>query len=164
MGPLFQFSPYGKDDAAQGIDAKGRPGALFTQAGAHANPEVFKQLGEQHATWQAQRRRTVVAAWTRGSRERLANLLRENGLRAHAAETWQKVRVAPRDHIVLMTLGLERGFIADDIGVIGEQDLLGERISRPAAAPQARRPVHRRSHGDRGGRPGRAPGPRHRPL
>ncbi len=131
MGPLFQFSPYSKDDAAVGIDAGGRPGALFTQAGAHANPEVFKQLADQFTTWQSQRRRTVVAAWTRGSRERLANLLRENGLRAHVAETWQKVRVAPRDHIVLVTLGLERGFVADDLGFVGEQDLLGERISRP---------------------------------
>ena len=131
MGPLFQFSPYSKDDAATGIDGGGRPGALFTQAGAHANPEVFKQLADQFTSWQAQRRRTVVAAWTRGSRERLANLLRENGLRAHVAETWQKVRVAPRDHIVLVTLGLERGFVADDLGFVGEQDLLGERISRP---------------------------------
>ena len=131
MGPLFQFSPYSKDDAATGIDAGGRPGTLFTQAGGHANPEVFKQLGDQFTTWQSQRRRTVVAAWTRGSRERLANLLRENGLRAHVAETFQKVRVAPRDHIVLVTLGIERGFVGDDLGFVGEQDLLGERISRP---------------------------------
>ncbi len=136
MGPRFQFSPYGKDAAQSGIDAGGRPGALFTQAGAHANSDVFKQLADQTATWTRNRRRTIVAAWTRGSRERMANLLRENGLKAHVAETWQKVRVAPRDHVVLITLGIERGFVApagaDDIGVIGEQDLLGERISRPA--------------------------------
>ncbi len=132
MGPLFQFSPYGKDASQAGIDAGGRPGALFTQAGAHANSDVFKQLGDQTATWTRDRRRTVIAAWTRGSRERMANLLRENGLKAHIAETWQKVRVAPRDHVLLITLGIERGFVADDLGVIGEQDLLGERISRPA--------------------------------
>ncbi len=132
QGPLFQFSPYSKDEAPVGIDAGGRPGALFTQAGAHANPDVFKQLADQFATWQRDRRRTVVAAWTRGSRERLANLLRENGIRAHVADNWQKVRVAPRDHVVLVTLGVERGFLADELGVVGEQDLLGERISRPA--------------------------------
>ncbi len=131
MGPLFQFSPYGKADGAQGIDAGGRPGALFTQAGAHASGDVFKQLADQSATWARDRRRCVVAAWTRGSRERLANLLRENGLKAHVAESWQKVRVAPRDHVVLVTLGVERGFVADELGVVGEQDLLGERISRP---------------------------------
>jgi transcription-repair coupling factor (superfamily II helicase) len=131
MGPLFQFSPYAKDDASAGIDAGGRLGALFTQAGAHANSDVFQQLKDQAATWASLRRRAVVAAWTRGSRERIANLLRENGLKAIVAETWQKVRVAPRDHIVLITLGIERGFVADDLGLVGEQDLLGERISRP---------------------------------
>ncbi|MCX7382220.1 MAG: transcription-repair coupling factor, partial [Alphaproteobacteria bacterium] len=31
----------------------------------------------------------------------------------------------------IITLGLERGFVAGDVAVIGEQDLLGERISRP---------------------------------
>ena len=130
-GPLFQFSPYGKDAASPGIDAGGRPGALFTQSGGHVTADVFTQLGDQSATWGRERRRTVVAAWTRGSRERLANLLRENGLRAVTADTWQKVRVAPRDHIVLVTLGVERGFVTDEIGLVGEQDLLGERISRP---------------------------------
>lgn len=131
MGPLFQFSPYTKDQAAQGIEAGGRPGPLFTKAGSHASPDVFQQLKDQHTSWAADRRRTVIAAWTRGSRERMGNLLRENGLRAIVAETWQKVRVAPRDHVVLITLGLERGFVAEDLGVVGEQDLLGERISRP---------------------------------
>ena len=95
-------------------------------------PDVFKQLGDQFATWTRDRRRTIIAAWTRGSRERMANLLRENGLKAHVADSWQKVRVAPRDHVLLVTLGVERGFVIDEIGVIGEQDLLGERISRPA--------------------------------
>ena len=33
---------------------------------------------------------------------------------------------------MLVTLRVERGFVADDLGVVGEQDLLGERISRPA--------------------------------
>ena len=131
MGPWFQFSPFGKPDDTDGIDAGGRPGVLFTQAGAHAGSDVFAQLKDQSATWAQARRRTLVAAWTRGSRERVGNLLRENGLRAITAETWQKVRGAPRDHVVLVTLGLERGFVTDELGVVSEQDLLGERISRP---------------------------------
>ncbi len=131
MGPWFQFSAFAKAEDAEGVDAGGRPGVLFTQAGAHAGSDVFQQLKDQSATWAQARRRTVVAAWTRGSRERVGNLLRENGLRAITAETWQKVRVAPRDHVVLVTLGLERGFVTDELGVVGEQDLLGERISRP---------------------------------
>ena len=33
--------------------------------------------------------------------------------------------------VAVVTLGLERGFIADRTVLVSEQDLLGERISRP---------------------------------
>ena len=130
-GPLFAFTPYGMADAATGIDAGGRPGGVFTQAGSHATGTMFEQLAEQSATWARNGRRTVVAAWTRGSRERIANLLRENGLKAVQADTWDKAQRAPREGVTLVTLGVERGFVADRFAVVGEQDLLGERISRP---------------------------------
>ncbi len=37
----------------------------------------------------------------------------------------------PPGAVALVTLGLERGFVADRLAVVGEQDLLGERIARP---------------------------------
>jgi transcription-repair coupling factor (superfamily II helicase) len=130
-GPLFAFTPYSMADTITGIDAGGRPGVVFTQAGSHAAGTVFQQLAEQSATWSRDGRRTILAAWTRGSRERMANLLRENGLKAQQAESWYNARRGPRDTIMLVTLGLERGFVADNVALVGEQDLLGERISRP---------------------------------
>ena len=130
-GPLFLFSPYGMAGGQAGIDAKGRPGVVFTRSGTHATGDVFQQLAEQSATWGRDNRRTYIAAWTRGSRERIANLLRENGLKAGQAETWEKARRTPRDTITLVTLGLERGFVAEGAAFVGEQDLLGERIARP---------------------------------
>ena len=90
--PLFAFSPYSMADGAAGIDAGGRPGVVFTQSGSHAASTVFHQLAEQSATWARADRRTIVAAWTRGSRERIANLLRENGLKAQQAESWYNAR------------------------------------------------------------------------
>ena len=129
--PVFAFSPYGAPEGAQGVDAGGRPGVVFTQSGATAGNDVFKQLADQSNTWRTQKRRTIVAAWTRGSRERIAHLLREHGIRAEAADEWPATKAQRRDVISLITLGLERGFIADDFAIVGEQDLLGERISRP---------------------------------
>ncbi len=129
-GPLFQFSPYAAA-GVEGIDAGGRPGVVFTQAGSRVGGNVFDQLKEQSATWFRSGQRTIIAAWTRGSRERIANLLRENGLKAAQYDNWAHVRRAPKDAVMLVTLGLERGFLADGLAVVGEQDLLGERISRP---------------------------------
>jgi transcription-repair coupling factor (superfamily II helicase) len=82
------------------------------------------------------KRRPVLAAWSRGSRERLGNLLRENGVRAETAEDWKAARALPPDVVALVVMGIERGFIAEGIAVTAEQDLLGERIARP---PRRRR-------------------------
>ena len=131
LGPCVQFSPYGKPDGADGIDAGGRPGALFTKAGAGASTTVFQQLKEQAGNWATQKRRTVVAAWSKGARERLLHLLRENGVRAEAAESWKKAQDLPINTAAIVALGLERGFVAAGFGIVAEQDLLGERISRP---------------------------------
>ena len=129
VGQAVTFSPYGRPDGAAGIDAGGRPGTVFTQSGASAGETVFQQLRDQAATQAEAGRRTVIAAWTRGSRERLTHLLRENGVRAETADTW--VEAQRVSGVSVVTLGLERGFIADRLVLVSEQDLLGERISRP---------------------------------
>ena len=41
------------------------------------------------------------------------------------------VRRKPAGSVSLVVLGVERGFVADRLALVGEQDLLGERISRP---------------------------------
>ncbi len=128
-GQAVEFSPYSRPDGAAGADAGGRPGAVFTKAGTTAATNAFQQLREQA---EAQRdRRTVVAAWTRGSRERLSHMLREHGSRAEILDGWAEVtRLAPGT-VGVVTLGLERGFTAQGVTLVSEQDLLGDRISRP---------------------------------
>ena len=130
-GPTVAFSPYGKPDGAEAIDAGGRPGAVFTKQGTGATGIAFQQLREQSVNWSRQKRRTLVAAWSRGARERLLHLLREHGIKAEAAETWKKAQDMPLDTAAIVSVGLERGFVAAGFGVVAEQDLLGERISRP---------------------------------
>src|SRR6202008_3335790 len=46
-------------------------------------------------------------------------------------EDWAAIRRRPVGSVSLVTLGVERGFVADQLALVGEQDLLGERISRP---------------------------------
>ncbi|HJS87442.1 MAG TPA: transcription-repair coupling factor, partial [Acetobacteraceae bacterium] len=129
-GPLLAFTPFARPEGVTGIDGGGRPGPIYVQAGARAN--VFDQFRGDAARWAEEGRRVIVAAWSRGSRELLANLLREHGVKDAAPEDdWASVRRKPAGSISLVVLGLERGFVADRIALVGEQDLLGERISRP---------------------------------
>ncbi|MDT7952542.1 MAG: transcription-repair coupling factor [Acetobacteraceae bacterium] len=131
MGPSAIFSPFAQPDGAPGLDAGGRPGPLFTKAGAGVGETVFAQLKAQVTGAASQKRRTVIAAWTRGSRERITHLLREHYIPVEPVESWAEALRQPPKTPAIITLGLERGFVAGDIAVIGEQDLLGERISRP---------------------------------
>ena len=136
FGPCTAFTPFAKPDGASGVDGGGRPGPVFAAshapvAGA-APVNVFDRLKTQAVRWTAEGRRIVVAAWTKGSRERLANLLREHGFEDVVSEdTLVEIRRKPAGSVSLITLGIERGFVAERIALVGEQDLLGERISRP---------------------------------
>ena len=130
-GPVAALSPYGMPDGAAGLDAGGRPGVIFTQAGQQVGDTAFQQLREQSNRLQEAGKRLVVAAWTRGSRERLAHLLRDAGMRVEQVDTWQAARTMPLGVASIVTLGLERGFSDASVVLVGEQDLLGERISRP---------------------------------
>lgn len=129
-GPLLQFLPFSKAPDAQGIEAGGRPGPLFTEART-AGENVFAAYAVHAAAQEKLGRRPMVAAWTKGSRERLGNLLRENGVAATACESWADAQKLPAGVVALVVMGLERGFLADGIAATGEQDLLGERIARP---------------------------------
>jgi transcription-repair coupling factor (superfamily II helicase) len=137
FGPLLAFSPFAKPEGGVGVEGGGRPGPVFAQSGAMGSGggpgvNVFEQLRSQAERWTAEGRRIVLAAWTRGSRERIANLLREHGFPdAAIAEDYAAVRRKPAGSVSLVTLGVERGFVADRLALVGEQDLLGERISRP---------------------------------
>ena len=133
--PVFAFSPFAKPDDAPGIDGGGRAGPIFAQSGSRGGGGpgvgVFDQLTAQGDRWRAEGRRLVVAAWTRGSRERVAHLLREHGLPSETVDGWKSASALPAGVAGLVTLGLERGFVAETFAIVSEQDLLGERISRP---------------------------------
>ena len=132
FGPRLAFFPFPRPDEASGVDGGGRPGPVFAQSASGPGINVFEQLHAQVERWRVEGRRIVIAAWTRGSRERLAHLLKEHHFKDAAQEDeWAAVRRKPAGSVSLVTLGLERGFVADRLALVGEQDLLGERISRP---------------------------------
>ena len=76
-------------------------------------------------------RRIVVSAFTQGSRERLGQLLRDHAIGpVTPVENWTAVRKIPKSEIALAVLPIEHGFIAGDVTLVTEQDILGDRIVR----------------------------------
>jgi transcription-repair coupling factor (superfamily II helicase) len=133
---VMRFVPFAPASDLPGVlDAGGRPGRLFADVRAEGR-NVFAAYGEHAKAMAARGHRPVLAAWTRGSRERLGNLLRENGIGCEAVEDFNAAQRLAKGAVALAVLGVERGFVAPDIVLTGEQDLLGERIARP---PRRRR-------------------------
>jgi transcription-repair coupling factor (superfamily II helicase) len=134
-GPLFRFSPFHKPEGAPGIEAGGRQGRLFTEI-RQAGENMFRAYAAHAETETGRGRRPILAAWTRGSRERLLTLLRENRVACEAVADAYAAQRLPPGVVAVAQLGLERGFVSPEFSFTAEQDLLGERIARP---PRKRR-------------------------
>ena len=85
---------------------------------------------------QAANKRVVIALWSEGARERMSHVLADHELlnltqcRAHGRRCMR----LPKPEVALAVLGLESGFETQDVAVIGEQDILGDRLVRPRKA------------------------------
>jgi transcription-repair coupling factor (superfamily II helicase) len=76
-------------------------------------------------------RRVLIAAMSRGSRDRLFSVLKEHGLTgATIVETWTEAAALPSASVAFAVLPLDQGFLTHDLCVIAEPDILGERMVR----------------------------------
>ena len=127
---VARFSPFAAPDGAGDvIDLGGRAGRSFAPERADENANVFEAAVRHIATLRDDGARVIVAGWSDGSRERLGAVLAEHGLKDGApVASLQEARVARG--VGLAVIGLEQGFVAGDLAVIGEQDILGDRLVR----------------------------------
>ncbi|MBV1838801.1 transcription-repair coupling factor, partial [Acetobacter estunensis] len=131
--PIMRFSPFAKPDGAEGVDAGGRPGILFAKLTLQGEREKVFALVEDYARqWAETKRRCYIAAWTKGSRERIRTLFMEHGIPVETFDDWKTARRMKPGPVGLLVFGIDRGFVGDDLALVSEQDLLGERIGRPA--------------------------------
>jgi transcription-repair coupling factor (superfamily II helicase) len=130
------FTAFARPDGAAGVEAGARPGPLFSAAAAGSGADAIASFTEAASRWLRDGRHVALAAWSQGSRDRLAHILGERGLATAAVATAEAIGAVPKGTIAIATLGLDRGFVAGDLAIVAEQDLLGERIARP---PRRRR-------------------------
>ena len=134
------FSPYRAPESDQNaIDAGGKRGRDFAPERARPEVNVFDSLREHVGELQAAGRRVLVTSFSRGSRERLALVLRDHGIdEVESADTWPEAARLRPGTVGLLVLGIEHGFETDELAVIGEQDILGDRLARPQPTPSRR--------------------------
>ena len=70
----------------------------------------------------------------------MEHVLADHGLLNLApVASWPQALALPRHQIALAVLGIESGFETDDVAVISEQDILGDRLVRPRRQSSARK-------------------------
>lgn len=126
---VLRFHPLPQPSGPGTIDAGGRIGRDFAPERQSEKLSLFGALAA-HVKARLAEGPVILASYSEGSRERFEHLLEEEGLgETVAVPDFSRVG---RHGIHLAVWPLERGFEAPGLTVIAEQDVLGDRLIRPA--------------------------------
>ena len=131
FGPIT-ISPFEipQSSVARTVSMGGSAGHSFA-AERESGKNVFEAVA-QHAADQRKNGRTVIlAAWSEGTRERMAHVLVEHGMdRLRNIESPADLAALKTGETALAILPIESGFTTDNLCFIAEQDVLGDRLVR----------------------------------
>src|SRR5258708_1438479 len=133
---LARLTPFAvPDGSANTVDAGARAGRNFTPERADSSVNVFEAVVAHVGALQASRKKVVIALWSEGSRDRMGSMLKDHKLNnVTSVNSWRTVQATPRNEAMLAVVGMESGFETDQVAVISEQDILGDRLVRPRKA------------------------------
>jgi transcription-repair coupling factor (superfamily II helicase) len=110
----------------------GRAGRNFAVERATPDTNVFDAAVGHVRALQAQGKRVIITTFTPGARERLSTLLADHALAGtRKVDSYAEAEALPANSAALAVLALEQGFDTPRLTVIGEQDILGDRLVRP---------------------------------
>jgi len=128
-------TPFAVPDAKGVIDIGARTGRNFSAERAEPGANVFEAVSQHALALQTANKRVVVALWSDGARERMGHVLADHKLlNLSMIASWPQAIALPKPAVGLAVLGIESGFETEDIAVISEQDILGDRLVRPRRA------------------------------
>src|SRR5262249_1507486 len=133
--PVFQLPPFEAPETAatRVMSVGGRQGRSFAAERAEAGRNVYQAVKLHTEALRKAGKRVLIAAWSEGARDRLETILRDHEVTPLAVvRDWAGARAAAPDVVCLLVLGLENGFETEDFAIIGEQDILGDRLVRRA--------------------------------
>ncbi|APG62757.1 transcription-repair coupling factor [Sphingorhabdus lutea] len=97
---------------------------------------IYRAATSYIEKWRHDGKNTIIACYTNGSRNRLAELFQEQGAKKIVlADGWQEtLSYIAKDKLVFTTLPIDHGFETSDYILLSEQDLLGDRLIRKKRA------------------------------
>ncbi|MEP4198157.1 MAG: transcription-repair coupling factor [Aliishimia sp.] len=124
---VLQFAALPQPTGPGALDASGKIGRNFSPERQQETISLFGALAA-HIKQRLEEGPVVVASYSEGARERLTGLIEDEGL-AEVIPISNFTRVGKRG-LHLAVWPLEHGFETNDLTVISEQDVLGDRLIR----------------------------------
>lgn len=138
--PVIRLTPFAQEAREDVIDFGVRQGRNFSTeralGGSH-DESNYKNIFDAVVNFinekLEEKKRVIVATWTEGARERLSHVLKDHGLKSLSLTSrFSEALGLKANQVALAVWGLERGFETESFVVIGEQDILGDRLIRKA--------------------------------
>src|SRR5690606_35663898 len=123
------FTSQDAPEKAEGLHGRARHGRSFAPERANPDGNLFDAVAAHIRDRQKAGKRVIVAAWSGGSASRLTGILEDHGI-ANARRVASLAEAAP-NQVSVAEFAIETGFEDDDLVVISEQDMLGDKLARP---------------------------------
>jgi transcription-repair coupling factor (superfamily II helicase) len=130
---LFEFSAFETPETSDRVvmSAGAHAGRNFAAERADPGRNVFDEVVKLINGHVSAGRRVLIAGWSEGSLDRMAQILGEHHLQnLDRVATLEELGKLPGRHIGLGVLPLEAGFETAKLAVVAEQDILGDRLIR----------------------------------
>jgi transcription-repair coupling factor (superfamily II helicase) len=128
---LARLTQFSAPEQANVIEIAAHAGHNFAAERNTPGANVFEAVTKHVYALQSAGKRALIALWSEGSRERMAHVLVEHKLvNLTSVASWPQALALPRHEIALAVLGIATGFETEDVAVISEEDILGERLVR----------------------------------
>jgi transcription-repair coupling factor (superfamily II helicase) len=128
--PVHRASIFAEPESASVVDFAFTSGRDFAPERARGD-NVYAAAAEHLKTAAKAGQRALLAAYSTGSRARLASILGEAGTPLKLADNWQEaLGLAAKGKPVALVLPLDTGFANEALDLVTEQDVLGDRLVR----------------------------------
>ena len=128
--PAHRATPFDEPESDSVVSFGFRSGRDFAPERARGD-NVYPVLAEYLKTLSKTGKRPLLAAYSMGSRSRIASILEEAGTPVQLADTWQEaLGLSAKGKPVAMVLPIEASFANDEMELLTEQDILGDRLVR----------------------------------
>jgi transcription-repair coupling factor (superfamily II helicase) len=123
------FTTHNAPEKPDGLISRAKAGRSFVLERADPNANLFDAVVRHIRERQASGKKVIVAAWSTGSASRLVGILDDHGIpNAKTIASWPE---ATKAQVSVAEIAVETGFEDDDLVIISEQDMLGDKLARP---------------------------------